>query len=383
MIKNKVTIVFLIDFLSTSEGMIGGTEKQLLEVVSRLDPSRFETKLFCLQDYKQYQLLLPTNIKAQILDVYSLFSVKSFCSLFSFVNYLRKHSVDIVQTFFHDSTLFGIVAARLAGINIKISSRRDLGFWYTEKLLRNMLFINKLTDRILTNSITVKNFVIQSENYSPNKIDVIHNGIDFQYINNVSQFSLHLEFSGIEHNNLIIGMVANYNRQVKRADLFITAAAEINKRHPDVKFLLIGGGKLEDQLRAQIYSLGLNDKVIIAGKKDPAISYIKSFDIGVLTSDSEGFSNVLLEYMAAGIPSVATNVGGNSEIIQNDNLGLLVPKNDPHALAQAICGLLENEARRKEMGKAARAHVEEHYAWPKKIKEIEAYYEGLVESRKR
>ncbi|HQN20068.1 MAG TPA: glycosyltransferase, partial [Syntrophobacteraceae bacterium] len=187
------------------------------------------------------------------------------------------------------------------------------------------------------------------------------------------------EFPDIENNDRVIGMVANFNREVKRADLFIKTAAEVLKQHDDVKFLLIGGGELEHQLKNQISCLGLQGKVLLGGKKEPSAPYIKSFDIGVLTSDSEGFSNVLLEYMAAGIPVVATDVGGNTEIIRNQGLGQLVPKGDWADLAQSICMLLDDNAHCRELGENARGNVVEHYSWDKRIRDVESYYEELLE----
>jgi glycosyltransferase involved in cell wall biosynthesis len=173
-------------------------------------------------------------------------------------------------------------------------------------------------------------------------------------------------------------MVANYNRKVKRPDLFVIAAAEVVSQFSEVKFLLIGGGRFENELRTLISGLDLEGTVILGGKKESATAYIKSFDIGVLTSDSEGFSNVLLEYMAAGIPVVARDVGGNSEIIDPERTGLLISTGDQNGLANAIISLLTNRENCKEMGRNGREYVSDKFSWPRKIREVERYYEELI-----
>ena len=132
--------------------------------------------------------------------------------------------------------------------------------------------------------------------------------------------------------------------------------------------------------RELTYNLGIADRLIFVGKQDNAIPYIKNFDIGVLTSDSEGFSNALLEYMACGVASVATDVGGNRELIQNGKTGVLVPKGEPEALARAIIELLDDNEYRNWLGSNAKALVTSEYSWDKKIREIEKYYLDLLKN---
>ncbi len=376
---SRIIIAYVIDFLASQEGLTGGTERQLIEMVNHLDQSRFRPIVCCLQELAATPYWNVINCEKHLLHVYSLVSLAGARAFLSFVRFLRENSVDIVQTYFHDSTLFGILAARVAGTRAAISCRRDLGFWYNGQLLRSMSFVNRFTDRILVNCSAVKSEVVAREGVAPEKIDVIHNGIDLAAFDREPTVDLQEEFPDIGNNDRVIGMVANFNREVKRADLFIRAAAEVLKQYGDLKFLLIGGGKLEHELKNQINRFGLQGMVILGGKKEPSAPYIKAFDIGVLASDSEGFSNVLLEYMAAGLPVVATEVGGNREIIRNQGLGHLVPKGDWAALAQSICNLLDDNTHRRELGENARENVVEHYSWEKSIRDVESYYEELLE----
>jgi glycosyltransferase involved in cell wall biosynthesis len=375
----KIVIVFIIDSLTGRDGVKGGTERQLIELISYLDREKYRPILFHLKNSVDSPILNSFDCESHFLDVQSLISINCISSLSFYIRYLITNSVDIVQAFFFDSTIFGVLGAKLAGVKRIISCRRDAGFWYNKVLLRSLLVINKLTSRILVNSKAVKDTVIRYEVVSPEKIDVIHNGLDLSVFDDTEPVDLIAEIDNISNNDKVIGMVANFNREVKRVDLFIMAAEEVVRHHKNVKFLIIGGGKLENELKELIRKLNLEDIVILGGKKDPATPYIKSFDIGLLTSDSEGFSNVLLEYMAAGIPSIATDVGGNKEIIQNGELGILVPKGDVKAIASSINTLLSDPVRCQQIGLNARKHIERNFTWESKIKEIERYYERLLE----
>lgn len=377
----RIVIAYVIDFLVSQEGLTGGTERQLIEMLSHIDQSRFRPILFCLQQFVETPYWDAIKCEKHILHVYSLASLKGLKAFFSFISFLRHHSVDIVQTFFHDSTIFGVLAAKLAGVTKTISCRRDMGFWYAKNLLKNLRFVNIFTDRILVNCFAVKDAVVYHEHVKPEKVDVVYNGIDLQVFDMHTPINLYDEYNDIEKGNMVIGIVANFNREVKRLDLFIMAAAEVVKQYDNVRFLVIGDGRLESILKDLINNLGLNGKIIMGGKKDTATPYIKSFDIGVLSSDSEGFSNVLLEYMAAGIPVIATDVGGNREILKDNTLGLLVRKGDHIELASTICNLLADQKRCIEIGMKARLHISDYYSWDIKVKEIEQYYEQLIISK--
>lgn len=377
--KNRITIVFIIDFLATREGVTGGTERQLIETISNLPRSKFNPILVCLQEFQQVPLWNNLNCEKHILHVYSLLSFKGIKSFFSFVRFLKRRRVDIVQTFFFDSALFGVMAAKIAGIRSIISCRRDMGFWYDKRILLKLSLINRFTKKLLVNSAAIKNNVLRYEKVSEVKVDVIYNGISLKTFEAIAPIEINREFCVGFKEDSVVGIVANFNRDVKRVDLFIKAAAEVIKKFKRVNFLIIGGGKQEKALKSLTRKLGIEQSVFFAGKKDNAVSYIKNFDIGVLTSDSEGFSNVIMEYMAAGIPVVATNVGGNNELVQHGETGLLVAKGDHIAIAKAICLLIEHHNLRYKMGKCGFNAIQEKFSWSKKIIEIQNYYQTLVE----
>lgn len=370
----KINIAFVIDFLSDRRGMTGGTERQVIETINRLDRSRFRPILFCLQEFHKISLWDNLSLEKHLLNVYSLKSWQGVLAFWSFVRFLQKESVDIVQTYFHDSTLFGVAAGRFAGVPQIISCRRDLGFWYGERVPRSMRLANRFSDRFIVNSESVREVMAAREGVLHGKVEVIPNGIDSIGLANVNAVPLMREYPQIKNNDKIVGIVANFNRRVKRLDLFLESAARVVAKFQQVKFLIIGGGKLENDLKKMAHALGIGNFVIFAGPKEPSVGYIKGFDIGVLCSDSEGFSNTLLEYMAVGVPAVATSVGGNREIVKDGLTGRLVPPGDPECLAEAIIQLLREDCRRGNMGEVGRQLVRNRYDWKVIIKQMEDFY---------
>lgn len=374
--SDKIVIAFVIDFLSTRDGISGGTEKQVVEMLNKIDKDKFELYLFCLQYKSDNQIYSSVSVRIKFLNMNSLISLHSLIKLFQFSVLLKKNSVHIVHTFFMDSALFGVISARLAGIKTVITSRRDLGFLYSKKLLRWLKFVNLFTNRFLVNSISVKKELIKKEGVNDKLIDVIYNGIDLNRIdytvkaNIIDEIGLRYYPSYVD----VVGIVGNYNRKVKRIDLFIQAAAEVHKLYKDVYFLIVGGGNNEQELKIMAYNLGVGDHIVFTGYKSDAIPYMKNFTIGVNTSDSEGFSNTILEYMAAGIPVVATDVSGNSELVEDGITGILVPPGNHCEIATAICELLSDGNKRHRMGNESKKIVREKYSWDIKIKEIEKYY---------
>lgn len=375
---NKITIAYVIDFLASKDGLYGGTERQLMEILTRLDRTSFRPMVFCLRDFPPIPQWLELNCEKHILHINSLASVKTTPTTLAFARYLRARSVDIVQTFFHDSTLIGVLAGRIAGVKKIISCRRDLGFWYNKKILAGLSFANAFTDRILCNCMAVKESVVRLERFPEDRINVIYNGIDVDRIEREQPIDLRKEYPQIKNGDLIVGMVANFNRPVKRVDLFIRAAAEVCRKRQRVKFLLVGGGDQESQLRKMALELGIGHHLIFAGKQDNAIRYVKSLDIGVLTSDSEGFANTVLEYMAAGVPVVATNVGGNRELVFHNDNGILAQRGSSESIASGILTLLENPILKDLFVERSTTLIRNNYSLRAKIAEMEDYYNGAL-----
>jgi len=175
-----------------------------------------------------------------------------------------------------------------------------------------------------------------------------------------------------------VGISANFTRQVKRVDVFIRAAALVLKEIPHVRFCIAGEGNLRDELVGLSRELGISGNVMFLGALTDVHDVLKGWDIGVLSSDSEGMSNSILEYMASGIPVVATAVGGNRELVEEGVNGFLVARGDHVSMAARICELLEDRDLRKRMGDQGRRIVSEKYDWEIVKGEYESFYLRLL-----
>jgi len=174
-----------------------------------------------------------------------------------------------------------------------------------------------------------------------------------------------------------VGMVANL-RPVKGMDVFAAAAARLSAEFPDLRFTVAGEGELRPELERQVAALGLSQRFQMPGAQADVPGFLAGLDIAILSSRSEGLSNALLEYMAAGRAIVATDVGGNPRLIEHGVHGLLVPPDDAQALAVAVARLLREPELALRLSRAARRRVEEEHSREAMVRRFEQFYLRLV-----
>jgi len=228
----------------------------------------------------------------------------------------------------------------------------------------------------IANSNAVKEHFMNVDGIDAGKIQVIYNGIPV---------------NGLKHNAEmisekappIVGIVSNLNRPVKRVHDFIRAAAIVRCMRPETRFLLIGDGYLRPQLEELSKSLGLSEALTFAGLvKDPT-KVISGLAVGVITSETEGFCNAILEYMACGVPVVATATGGNLEMVREGENGFLVQVGDVKSLAEKILTLLKEDDLRKKIAAANTEKVRSQFSLGRMVSDYEAYYRRLLEGNGR
>jgi len=353
-----VKVLYCIDNL-----LRGGTELQLIGLIERLDPVKYTPYLLTIRESDP--ALTPVNCKHLAWHVPKLFSLAGIVALIKLVRFLRREKISIVQTFFQDSTLFGGFAAALARVPARIACFRDLGFWHNKKQAFLLKHIYRLMTGYICNADIVRDHFVIHFGIDPNKAQVLRNGI------NVGSLPY------IHHPNPTqnVGIVGNMTRQVKRTDLFIKAAAIVAQAHSEVRWHIIGDGHMRGELEQLARDHEVLDKLHFAGRVADVAGYLEKIDIGVISSDSEGLSNALLEYMFKGVAPVATAVGGNPELITHEKTGLLVPPNDEQALAAAILRLIEDNDLKIRLAQAARQKAEQEYSWEKCMLAHNNYYQ--------
>ncbi len=345
-----VRVCFVINNLSRA-----GTESQLLLLIRHLDRTRVRPFL-CLLDgtSDSSRRLEPDDCPIVRLGVRRLLSLRGVKAARRFRRFLKENRIDTVVTYFPDSTRFAAPLAKSAGCTV-FGTRRNVGHGLTRRdrlvaRVWNRLFI----DKIIANCQACKNAVVAQEAVNPEDVIVIPNAIDLSRFEHIPPWTP--KPPGTPRK---VGMVANL-RPVKRPDLFIRAASLVLRDHPDTQFEIAGGGDVA-AYQALIDELGLTQNVRLLGSIEHIPAFLSTLDVAVLTSEAEGLSNSLLEYMAAGRPIVATDVGGNSELIANGVEGILVPELDHSMIAQATLHLFTDQHVAECAAEAARETLQSRF----------------------
>lgn len=367
----------------------GGTERQFTNVALALEPSRVAVHFGCLHRSGK----LAEEIDGRGIPVFD-YDVRSFRNLgvltaqFRLARDIRRHGIQIVHTYGFPSHLFAIPAAKLAGARV-VASIRDMGVYLSSKERYAQRLLCRLADQILVNASAIKDWLME-DGYDGSRISVVPNGIDLaRFAQPPLPGSVHREF-GLPAGAPLIGVIGRVTR-LKGIEDFLTAAAMIAARFPAARFLVVGDGFLLQrrtvirdetylgELTALAAQLGLQDRVVFTGMRPDVERILAELSVSVLPSLSEGLSNALLESMAAGLPVVATRVGGTAEAVQDGENGLLVPSGDPAAIAQAVCRLLDGPALAVRLGHAARRSVLDRYSMTRVVESTTSIYEALLQ----
>jgi L-malate glycosyltransferase len=343
----------------------------LLALIRSLDRRRVSPSLVLLDGEDDVSRSLePAECPILRLGMRSLLRPSTLTAAIRLRRFWRRQHVDILQTYFLDSTYFGVPLARLCGIKKVIRVRNNLGYWLTSGHRQLGRWMGRLSHVTLTNSDTGKQALIESEHLRSEKIAVLENGVDLDRFPDPIPPDTAREV-------VRVGIVANL-RPVKNIDGLVRAAATLCPLHPQLRFEVVGEGEQRSELECLIAKHGLQDQFRLAGAINDVPGFLGRQDIAVLCSHSEGMSNALLEYMASGRAIVATDVGANSRLIGNRVHGLIVPPGDNVALASAIGWLIEHPDSARQMAVHARKRVEVEYSRSAMVRRFEDFYERLA-----
>ena len=381
---SPITVLYLIDTSVTVPGSLlrGGAEKQLYLLASSLDQEKFRPIVIQLSSGK----FLPVTSDIANLEIFHLptqrlYGLSGFRQTVRLFLLAKKRRVDIIHTFFEKSEVMGWLTARLAGIPIWVTSRRDLGFKRKRIYDKIFRFTVKDCNKCIANCDAVKDQIVQQNGLKRETVGVIYNGLDLAgYQELLDRGSLKGEL-GLDNGVPLVGIIANFNFEIKGHVYFLGAAKKILEEVPEVKFILVGDGPLRPRYEEVARGLRIDGSVFFLGKRTDVPNIISNLNVSVLSSTSEGLSNVILESMAVGKPVVATNVGGSKEMIKDGITGYLVPPADPQSMANAILDLLRNPEKAVAMGEMGRKEVEEKFTVETMVKKYEELYFSLLKDR--
>lgn len=277
---------------------------------------------------------------------------------------------DIVQSYFLDSSYFSVPLARWCGVPSIIRVRNNLGYWLNVRHRVLNRVVKSWVDLSLTNSEPGREKLIRDDRLDESQVVSIPNGVDLE------------RFEGIEpprfEGTIRVGCVANL-RKVKNIDGLMRAASHVVQRSPTAKFVIAGDGDERQKLEALKAELNLSDRFEFVGSVSDIPAFLSRCDVAVLPSHSEGMSNALLEYMAAGRAIVATDVGANSQLVRNQVDGLIVPAGKDDDLAVGILNLLANPDGAIRMARSARERVEQEFSREAMKRTFEEFYQSVFD----
>jgi glycosyltransferase involved in cell wall biosynthesis len=367
----------LLKFLTNFK--IGGTERQFVQVAQKIDTNRFDLHVSCFERIGSFLPSIESRgIPLSEFPIRRLYSPSTWRAQWQFARYLREQQIHIVHTYGFYPNFFAIPAARLAGVPVVIASIRDMGVVLEASKRRAQRAACRLATHILANADAVRDRLIQ-EGYDGGKISVIRNGIVPVQNERLERGGpLRREF-GIPDDAPILLVLSRLN-ELKGIPYLLHAMPSILAQFPKVRLLIVGDGAQRQTLESYAESLGLKRAAIFTGFRLDVPSLLRETSISVLPSLSEGLSNVLIESMAAGVPVVTTQVGGNSEVIRNGVTGLLVPPRNSAELSRAILQLLNDPEMAECMGKVGILHIRQRFSIDRAVHETEQLYTALLQN---
>lgn len=365
----------------------GGAERQVLTLARHLDRSRFSPSLITTAGggslYEEFRATLPVSVigdPRQARPRPPLNPFVHFRAILEMGGIFRKRSPDIVHAYLPAANVIGPIAARLSGNSRVIVSKRSMtNYKDGHPLLRKVESLgNRLADAILVNSDAVRRDVERTERHWEGKFRRIYNGVGPIPPWPPEEIMSFRAREGLPPGAPVAVCVSNFFDYKGHNDL-VAAVGSVAEHFPDVTFVLIGrdAGSLE-AVRVLAGNLGVLPRLRFAGSRTNVPDFLRAADLFVHPSHQEGFSNAILEAMAAGLPVVACDVGGNPEAVVDGETGRLVPPRCPGRLAVAMSELLRDEGKRRAMGEAGRRRAEERFSLGRMVGELESLYESLA-----
>jgi L-malate glycosyltransferase len=369
-------VFYLLDSLN-----VGGTETQAVELARRIAEAGCDVTMGCLR--VQGPLLQRLEGSTVVLrEFHPEGGIDTPAGLYQILRlslFLRRGKFDVVHT--HDlwSNLMGIPAARLAGVPAIVSSRRDLGHldWYQGKRRAWLRRIQNLSGAVLTNATPIRDALISEDGFAAEKLRVIYNGVDVEKFH-AERNARDRIFPGVGDGKVIV-LVGNMHSDVKGHPWLIASAPAVVCAFPSTRFVLVGDGQKRAGFEQQISDLGLKANFVFLGRRDDVPAILASCDLAVLPSRAEGLPNAVLEYMAAGLPTVVSRVGGNAELVENGVTGLVVPSEDSPALSNAFLQLLRDPDLARQMGIRGREFIVRNFSFDRLVREVDALYTELLQ----
>jgi glycosyltransferase involved in cell wall biosynthesis len=362
----------------------GGSERQALQLARLMrEGGRCRVDVACL-DRRGSLLAEAERAGFGEIDEYpltSFYDANFLAQLRRFVRRLREREIEVVQTHDFYTNVFGMCGAALARVPARIAARRETGGMRSATQKRVERAAYRLAHAVVANSETVA-AQLAAEGVERAKIVTVHNGLDAARVaprRGRTRAAARAAFGLPEDEGRpVVTVVANLRHPVKDYPTFLRAAARVAAEAPEAAFVVAGEGELTGAMRGLAGGLGVGPQTFFTGRCHDVADLLYASDVCVLSSKAEGFSNSILEYMAAGRPVVATDVGGAREAVVHGETGYVVPPGDDAALAAHIMRLLRSPSEARAFGEAGRRRVLEKFSCEAQLAATHGLYERLL-----
>ncbi len=374
--KEKIKILFLI-----TDFKLGGAQSVMTNLVKNINQEEFIPFVACLfgGNTTIAKELRAKGIIVKDLGMTHFWRVDALWRLYRLI---KQQKVQILHASLFHASIAARIIGKMARVPIIISWRHNIfhGSYGREVISKLTSFLD---DAVTAVSLEAKNAEIKSSRLNKDKIQVIYNGVSTEKfcLNEYRNFKKLKHEIGIKDYELNIGYIGRIN-PVKSIDTLLEAFMILSKsENKDMSLLIVGEGETRNKLKNLSISLGIMQEVYFLGSRNDVPQILSTLDIFVLPSKSEGMPMVILEAMAAGLPVVATNVGGTPEVVIDGETGFLVPPGDPQALADVIKKLMDDPELRRKFGKAGRERVEKHFTIEETVRKTEELYLRLLKEK--
>jgi sugar transferase (PEP-CTERM/EpsH1 system associated) len=361
----KKTILHIVISFET-----GGLERFVLDLI-RLSGDQFNHKVVCLESPGE---LISSSGMHNVTCLYLKpgLQIKGIIALNSII---KANQIDLIHTHNEKALFYGAISGLLSRIPV-VHTKHGKNQVTLKARVRNNL-LARLCKKIIAVSQDAALQCVDDEKISAEKVMVILNGADINAFSGRNNASSIRKSLGVGDGVPLLGIVARLAEVKDHATLF-HACNIIYKNGIDFKLIVVGDGILKNKLTALSDSLGLKNNIVFTGTRRDIPAFLSAMDIFVLSSISEGISLTLIEAMSSYLPIVATNVGGNSEVIIDGETGFLVPPKNPEALADKLTLLINNPDLQRKMGDAGRDRAVKHFSMQKSVMNYEQCYSQII-----
>ncbi|HID64019.1 MAG TPA: glycosyltransferase family 1 protein [Anaerolineae bacterium] len=374
--------------LEIMEATGGGTKKHLELLVTHLDKGSFDVTVACPStrhpsygDESIVAELQAAGVRTHIVEMCKAIAPASdLASFWQLWSLMRRDSFDVIHTHSSKGGFLGRFAARCAGANAVVHTAH--GFYFLGQPGFNRVFYlglerlaSRLTDRFIAVSESEKTVAIEHRLFRPDQVVVIENGIEPADLK--VDIGRRQQELGLEPDRPVVGTVSRFNPQKDPVTL-LRSFALVSQVATEVQFVWCGNGELKPQIESLAWNLGIHEHIVFTGYREDVLELMALFDIFVVSSLFEGLPYTLLEAMSVGKPVVATDVVGSRDAVVHGKTGLLVPPQDPSALAEAVLRLIRSPDEARRMGQAGRDLVARRFTLKRMITRTEQVYRELA-----